>query len=71
MQSLPLAVLLARSTFGGLWSRNCHKGGHGLWSTCPTGGLVLQLDMYYWRHVLREDMSRGVHVLQDDIFLEK
>ena len=30
-QLQPSVALLARPTFGGLWSQNCLRGGHDIW----------------------------------------
>ena len=58
MQLWPLATLLAKPNFSGLWSQNCLKDGHVLWKymsfrmTCPMSA-----------YVLVECMSSGWHIL--------
>ena len=80
---LPLALLLARPTFGELWSHNCLKERHVLWEnrsyarvsyrrTCLMGGQVFQ-DISFRMTSLTEYMTCGSlwfiggHVLWEDV----
>ena len=56
MHLRPLAALLARPTFSGLWSGNCLSGAY-----------VLREDMFIGGHVLQECMCSGWHILQTDV----
>ena len=55
-QLLPLAALLAKLTFGGLWSRNCLKEEHILWKNFFLDYMSFRMTClmraYIWREVM-------------------